>query len=117
MKMLRYLGLLFCTASILSGCLESNSDSDKDGVPKVDLHGHAIVKREKMVSVGAPVYQDREYRMVTVKGKDMSLEEFINTYCLGKEMTNETCVRAGRIKEFDRFGSPDGKLQPLPAGL
>ena len=123
MKNRGYLGALFVAVLMLYGCFES--DTDKDGVPKVDLHGHVIVKKEAEVTVKVnasdpTVYRNQEYRVVTVKGKDMSLSAFINTYCLGKETTNETCVRAAKINDFDaenRFTSLNGKLAPLPSGL
>jgi len=91
---------------------------DKDGVPKIDVHGRAVVERVQAITIGkSNVYEDREKRVVTVRGKDMGLPEFINTYCPGKEMTNPTCSRAIQIAHVDRSGSTDGKLRKLPPGL
>lgn len=104
---------------VLTGCGES--DIDKDGVPKIDLHGRAVVVKVKALTpIGSPtIYQDREKRVVTVQGKDMDLYEFINTYCPGK-MATPTCSRAIHIAEIDSLGMGvrgDGKLRPLPPGL
>lgn len=100
---------------VLSGC--EGSDMDKEGVPKIDLHGRAVLVRVKTLTpIGSPtIFQDREKRVVTVRGKDMDLGEFINTYCPGKAV-NPTCSRAIKIADIDGLRMRDGKLR-LPPGL
>lgn len=102
-----WVGMLFF-GLMVAGCAES--DMDKDGVPKIDLHGRIEVQKVKFLDS----YQDQEYRVVTVRGKDMNLTEFVNTYCLGKELSNPTCARAAKIKNSDQRGSSDGKLRLAP---
>lgn len=97
----------------------ADSAVDKDGVPKIDVHGRAVVvKIPKLTPLGKPAATEEvEKRVVTVAGKDMSLIEFYRTYCIAKPMTNGTCMRAAKISDLDGLGRLNGKLRPLPAGL
>ena len=90
----RVVATVVALACTMSAC---SSDTDKDGVPVVDLEG-TIVDRQ---------------RMLTVKGKQMSMSEFRQTYCMAKR-DNETCARAGRIASLDVIS---GSMKDLPKGL
>lgn len=74
-----------------------SSDTDKDGVPVVDLEGKIV----------------NNQRMLTVKGKQMGQIEFLQTFCMAKH-NNETCARVRRIARLDSISGPK---RELPAGL
>jgi len=88
---------LTATALLSAALTACSSDTDKDGVPVVDLEG-TIVNGQ---------------RMMTVKGKQMGQVEFMQTYCMAKE-NNETCARAHMIMSLDSIGGP---MKELPKGL
>lgn len=87
---------------------------DKDGVPKVDLHGTIITvempNEKARREYGLPPVQRR---MIDVDGNKMPLTQFMLTYCQGK-IGNETCARASTIAGLD---SASGPKKVLPAGL
>ncbi|SRR6266481_1514264 len=88
-----YLWVVLLTL-VLAGC---EKDVDEDGVPKVDLTAH-------LADVSAGKYW--AVRTVKVQGKDMNLDEFTKTYCLGKignilTPGNKTCDQVARIVGFD----------------
>jgi hypothetical protein len=104
MKKKGTLPTVMLAAAMLGGC------GKDDGVPKVDIHGTIIVtgKANGWTSL-VP-----KKRMITLPdGSQISLGEFLLTYCIGKETTNATCARGMRIDAVDS-GDPQEKL---PAGL
>ncbi|WP_371436203.1 hypothetical protein [Polaromonas sp.] len=110
---------LIALVSLFPLSSKAENGLDSDGVPKIDVRGHAeVVKIPKLVPLGKPpATEEVEKRVVTVGGKDMSLIEFYRTYCIAKPMTNGTCMRAAKISDLDSLGRINGKLRPLPAGL
>ena len=85
---------------------------DKDGVPKVDLHG-------TIVNVEAPNGKDRserwlppaQIRIIDVGGNKMQMSQFLQTYCQAK-IGNETCARASKIAQLDVVSGPRKELPP-----
>src|SRR5882724_12071843 len=91
-----WVGLLIL---VLTGC---EKDVDEDGVPKIDLTAH-------LSDIEAGKY--RAVRTVKVQGKDMSLDEFKKTYCLGKignifRSGNKTCDQVANILNVDGARQP-----------
>lgn len=98
---------------LLKGCADGSVD--KDGVPKVDIHGTIIASTDEKALAfakewGLPVPGTR---MISVHGKQKPLQEFLLTYCQGK-VGNDTCVRGLKIAEID---SSSGPRKELPKGL
>ena len=90
----------------------ADTPRDPQGVPKVDVHGNIVVVKPASTSNGFRVPAQRA-RMISVDGKDISLQEFLQTFCQGK-LANETCVRANKIRGID---SSSGPKEQLPKGL
>lgn len=98
---------------LLNGCADGSVD--KDGVPKVDLRGSIIASTDEKALAfakewGLPVPSTR---MISVHGKQMSLQAFLLTYCQGK-VGNDTCERGLKIARID---SSSGPRKELPEGL
>jgi len=109
----KFLGVAILSLTLLSGC--GDSSVDKDGVPKVDVHGTIVATTdakaiESAKEWGLPIPSKR---ILSVKGKEMPIMEFILTYCQGKD-SNETCARAKTIARID---STSGPRAELPKGL
>jgi hypothetical protein len=85
---------------------------DKDGVPKVDIHGEIVVVKPAGISNGFH-FPAQRVRMISINGKKIPLKEFLLTYCPGKSQ-NETCARGSSIQGID-FAS--GPVEKLPKGL
>ena len=94
---------------VLPAC---DSSHDKDGVPKVDIHGEIVVTTPAAIVNGWHVPEQR-VRLISVGDKKIPLSEFLLTYCLGKD-NNETCARGKRIAHVD---FPKGPTAELPKGL
>lgn len=88
------------------------SERDKDGVPIVDLHGKIVTIKPATVTHGIHFPEHKE-RFINVDGKQMSIREFLLTYCMGKDQ-NETCSRAQMIGSLDGISGPK---EDLPKGL
>gem|GEM_PF-2671188 len=93
-----------------------DSSVDKDGVPKVDIHGEIVetpAPKPKAAWLANAFPKVIRTRIITVQDKKMPLQEFILTYCQGKSQ-NETCSRAMKIANLDLNGGP---RKDLPKGL
>ena len=94
---------------VLPAC---DSSIDKDGVPKVDIHGEIVITTPAAIVNGWHVPEQR-VRLISVGDKKIPLSEFLLTYCLGKDK-NETCARGERISHVDFARGPTAEL---PKGL
>lgn len=107
--------LIAVVLTIPGWCNAAGSDKDKDGVPIVDLHG-IIVQPSKE---DAAEYERKMglkmngKRLVTVGKDQMSLGDFVRSYCQDKDL-NSTCVRAKKIIMMDASRGP---VANLPKGL
>ena len=88
---------------------------DKDGVPKVDLHGTIVESTDAKELAYFKNYGGSKpaRRLVTVGTEQMRLIDFVRTYCQGKD-TNETCSKAKIIQALDASSGP---RKDLPKGL
>jgi len=86
-----------------------------DGVPKVDIHGKIVTSNDPKAIEFVKQWGGHlpATRMIDVNGKQMPLDEFLRTYCMGK-ITNETCVRGTKISSIDSLSGP---REDLPPGL
>jgi hypothetical protein len=107
--------LLVLFSTLLPTLTTAAPATDKDGVPVVDLHGTIIKTTDPQALAAAKSYGFRvpSKRMITVGSKQMSLDEFLRTYCPGKDQ-NSTCARGVRISLID---SSSGPVESLPKGL
>ncbi|WP_231912919.1 hypothetical protein [Sterolibacterium denitrificans] len=98
---------------LLSGCADGSVD--KDGVPKVDIHGTIIASTDEKALAFAKEWglPAPGARMISVHGKQMPLQVFLLTYCQGK-VGNDTCERGLKIARIDSSGGP---RKELPEGL
>lgn len=106
---------LALSAVLVAALAACTSDTDKDGVPIVDIHGTIVATTDAKVIAhakewGIPIPSKR---MIDVKGKQMTLREFLLTYCQGKYQ-NDTCARGSKISRIDSGGGPE---KVLPKGL
>ncbi|MDA3875584.1 MAG: hypothetical protein PF483_00690 [Halothiobacillus sp.] len=111
--MKNYSGAAVLILVLLSGC--ENGSIDKDGVPKVDIHGTIVASTDKKAlefskEWGMPV---PSFRMISVKGKQITLQDFLLTYCQGK-VGDDTCERGRKIENIDSIRGP---RKDLPKGL
>ena len=96
----------------MQGC--GNSTIDKDGVPVVDLHGTIVPPTEASVKAYERLgVASHGTRKVTVGKDQLTLHEFVLTYCLGKDF-NATCAKAKIISALD---STKGPVENLPKNL
>lgn len=102
--------IAFLVMPLLAGAAETPRDAQ--GVPQTDVHGRIEVVKPATVVNGFTM-QAQRVRLIAVDGKEMPLAEFLRTFCLGK-ITNETCVRADKIKRIDNSSGP---REQLPKGL
>jgi hypothetical protein len=88
---------------------------DKDGVPTVDLHGTIVKTTDAKDIAYQQNYGGRlpATRMVSVENTQISIMDFVRTYCPGKD-SNTTCARAKVIINLD---ASKGPLQKLPQGI
>ena len=105
------------TLTLLSGLLAatltafaSNTERDSDGVPKANIHGRIMVVEPASVKNGFR-FPEKRSRMISVDGKEITLQVFLNTYCQGK-ITNATCVKGSSISRIDSSSGPKDKLPP-----
>ena len=102
--------LLAALLSATHTAFASNTERDSDGVPKANIHGRILVVEPATVKNGFR-FPEKRSRMITVDGKEITLQVFLNTYCQEK-ITNATCVKGSSISRIDSSSGPKDKLPP-----
>ena len=101
--------------TVTSALAVAATPADKDGVPIVDLHGAIVQTSDAKIIAAAKRYGLRvpSQRMIALGDRQMPLDEFLRTYCIGK-FQNATCARGVAIVRIDSSKGPQANL---PKGL
>lgn len=104
---------IFIAIGLLSMLMESSAhatERDKDGVPRIDIHGHIIVETPA-TTVNGFRFPEHRRRMIAFDDQSVPLIAFLNRFCMGKT-ENETCARGYKIGAIDGVSGPKDVLPP-----